>query len=99
MNKQTFTFRFPMTGETITRQMNLLAVKETTIAYLRKQYEVRGDICMVFNEQQEIVAMAYINEFNKVSFFTEDNSISDIKPLGDISPEVNEVGYQPQRKE
>lgn len=78
-----------MSGETITRKMNLLAVKETTIVYLRKQSEVRGDICMVFNERQEVVAMAYIDEFNKVSFFTEDNEINDIKTIGDVSSEVN----------
>ena len=98
MNKQTFTFRFPMSGETITRQMNLLAVKETTIVYLRKQSEVRGDICMVFNEKQEIVAMAYIDDFNKVSFFTEDNGINDIKAIGDVeNKELNEIKQERSR--
>lgn len=87
MNKQTFTFHFPMSDETITRQMNLLAVKDATIEYLRKQSEVRGDICMVFSEQKELVAMAYINEDLQVSFFTEDTSICGIKTIGVITQE------------
>lgn len=90
MNKQTFTFHFPMTGETITRQLNLLAVKDATIKYLRKQSEVRGDICLVSDEHGEIVAMAHIDDGMRVKFFTEDNSLSDIKAIGDVSPEINE---------
>ena len=46
MKKQKFTFLFPMTGETITKEFNLLAVKDATVKYLRKQSEVRGDICL-----------------------------------------------------
>ena len=90
MKKQTFTFQFPLSGETITRELNLLAVKDATIKYLRKQSEVRGDICLVSDEKGEIVAMAHIADTMKVKFFTEDDSVSDIKAIGDISPEANE---------
>lgn len=89
MKKQTFTFQFPLSGETITRELNLLAVKDATIKYLRKQSEVRGDICLVSDEHGEIVAMAHIDEHMKVKFFTEDDSVSDIKAIGDISLEAN----------
>lgn len=87
--KKRFTFHFPMTGETITRELNLLAVKDATIKYLRKQSEVRGDICLVSDEREEIVAMAHINDNMCVKFFTEDDSVSDIKAIGDVSPELN----------
>lgn len=91
MKKQKFTFYFPLSGEKITKEYNLLAVKDATIKYLRNQSEVRGDICLVSDEKGEIVAMAHIDEHLKVKFFTEDDSVSDIKAIGDISPEVNEV--------
>lgn len=84
MNKQTFNFHFPTSGETITRQLNLLAVKDAAVSYLRKQSEVRGNICIVFDQRDEVVAMAYINERMHVSFFTEDNSIADIKAIGTV---------------
>ena len=100
MNKQEFIFQFPMSGETITRQMNLLAVKDATINYLRKQSEVRGNICMVFNGKEELVAMAYINERMKVSFFTEDSTICDIKEIGEITEEdINGITNFANRKE
>ena len=57
--KKKFTFFFPMSGETITKEFNLLAVKDATVKYLRKQSEVRGDICLVSDEKGEIVAMAH----------------------------------------
>lgn len=81
MNRQAFTFRFPMSGETITRQLNLLAVKDVTTGYLSRQSEVRGNLCIVFDQQEAVVAMAYIDDHMRVSFFTEDTSISDIKTL------------------
>lgn len=89
MKKQKFTFSFPMSGETITKEFNLLAVKDATVKYLRKQSEVRGDICLVFDEKGEIVAMAHIDDNMKVKFFTEDDSLLDIKSIRDISSEIN----------
>lgn len=89
MKKKKFTFSFPMSGETITKEFNLLAVKDATVKYLRKQSEVRGDICLVSDEKGEIVAMAHIDDNMKVKFFTEDDSVSDIKAIGDISLEAN----------
>lgn len=89
MKKQKFTFSFPMSGETITKEFNLLAVKDATVKYLRKQSEVRGDICLVSDEKGEIVAMAHIDDNMKVKFFTEDDSLLDIKSIGDISSEIN----------
>lgn len=94
MKKQTFTFRFPQTGIVMTNSYNPLAVMGITKQILKNQYEVFGDTCMVFNDKQELIAMAYIDEHLKVKFFTEDDSINCIRQLGDISPEVNEVKKQ-----
>lgn len=81
MKKQEFIFVFPQSGETITRVMNPLAVKDAAVKYLKMQNEVRGDICIIHNSLNEVVAMAYVSETMKISFFTEDESVSDIKPI------------------
>lgn len=81
MKKQEFKFVFPIAGETIIKKLNPLAIKETAVSYLKKQSEIRGDVCIIFNSHDEVVAMAYINETMKVSFFTEDESVSDIVSL------------------
>lgn len=82
MKKQEFIFVFPQSGETITRVMNPLAVKDAVLKYLKVQNEVRGDICIIRNSLNEVVAMAYVSETMKISFFTEDETVSDIKPIG-----------------
>ena len=82
MKKQEFIFVFPQSGETITRVMNPLAVKDAVVKYLKVQNDVRGDICIIRNSLNEVVAMAYVSETMKISFFTEDESVSDIKPIG-----------------
>lgn len=81
MKKQEFIFVFPQSGETITRVMNPLAVKDAVVKYLKVQNEVRGDICIIRNSLNEVVAMACVSETMKISFFTEDESVSDIKPI------------------
>ena len=81
MKKQEFIFVFPQSGETITRVMNPLAVKDAVVKYLKVQNEVRGDIWIIRNSLNEVVAMAYVSETMKISFFTEDDSVSDIKPI------------------
>ena len=81
MKKQEFIFVFPQSGETITSVMNPLAVKDAVVKYLKMQNEVRGDICIIRNSLNEVVAMAYVSEMMKISFFTEDESVSDIKPI------------------
>lgn len=80
MNKQEFIFVFPQSGETITKKMNPLAVKDAAVKYLK----VRGDICIIKNAHEDVVAMAYVSDMMKVSFFTEDESVNDIKPIGVI---------------
>ena len=82
MNKQEFIFVFPQSGETITK--NPLAVKDAAVKYLKTQNEVRGDICIIKNAHEDVVAMAYVSDMMKVSFFTEDESVNDIKPIGVI---------------
>lgn len=85
MNKQLFYFVFPQSGETITKEMNPLAVKDAAVKYLKTQNEVRGDICIVKDAKENVIAMGYVSDMMKVSFFTdEDETVSDIKPIGII---------------
>ena len=84
MNKQEFIFVFPQSGETITKEMNPLAVKDAAIKYLKTQNEVRGDICIIKDSKDNVIAMGYVSDNMKISFFTEDETVNDIKPRGVI---------------
>ncbi len=84
MNKQEFIFVFPQSGETITKEMNPLAVKDAAVKYLKIQNDVRGDICIIKDAKENVIAMGYVNDMMKVSFFTEDETVHDIKPIGVI---------------
>ena len=84
MNKKEFIFVFPLSGETITKQMNPLAVKDAAIKYLKTQNEVRGDICIIKDSKENVIAMGYVSDNMKISFFTEDETVNDIKPIGVI---------------
>ena len=85
MNKKEFIFVFPQSGETITKEMNPLAVKDAAIKYLKTQNEVRGDICIVKDAKENVIAMGYVSDSMKVSLFTtEDETVNDIKPIGVI---------------
>lgn len=84
MKKQEFIFVFPQSGETITKEMNPLAVKDAAVKYLKTQNDVRGDICIIKDAKENVVAMGYVNDMMKVSFFTEDETVNDIKPIGVI---------------
>ena len=84
MNKQEFIFVFPQSGETITKEMNPLAVKYAAIKYLKTQNEVRGDICIIKDSKDNVIAMGYVSDNMKISFFTEDDTVNDIKPIGVI---------------
>lgn len=84
MKKQEFIFVFPQSGETITKEMNPLAVKDAAVKYLKTQNDVRGDICIIKDAKENVIAMGYVNDMMKVSFFTEDETVHDIKPIGVI---------------
>ena len=84
MNKQEFIFVFPQSGETITKEMNPLAVKDAAIKYLKTQNEVRGDICIIKDSKDNVIAMGYVSDNMKISFVTEDETVNDIKPIGVI---------------
>ena len=84
MNKNEFIFVFPQSGETITKEMNPLAVKDAAIKYLKTQNEVRGDICIIKDSKDNVIAMGYVSDNMKISFFTEDETVNDIKPIGVI---------------
>ena len=84
MNKQLFYFVFPQSGETITKEMNPLAVKDAAVKYLKTQNEVRGDICIIKDSKDNVIAMGYVSDNMKISFFTEHETVNDIKPIGVI---------------
>ena len=83
-HKKEFIFVFPQSGETITKEMNPLAVKDAAIKYLKTQNEVRGDICIIKDSKENVIAMGYVSDNMKISFFTEDETVNDIKPIGVI---------------
>lgn len=74
MKKQVFYFVFPESGETITKKMNPLEIKSAAINYLEKQGILRGDLCVIKDSKEEVIAVAYADE-HKTRFFTEDEGI------------------------
>lgn len=42
------------------------------------------DICIIKDSRENVIAMGYVSDSMKVSFFTEDESVNDIKPIGVI---------------
>lgn len=98
MNKQLFYFVFPQSGETITKEMNPLAVKDAAVKYLKTQNEVRGDICIIKDSRENVIAMGYVSDSMKVSFFTEDETVNDIKPIGVIEEGGERRNYGRRRR-
>lgn len=82
MNRQLFYFVFPQSGETIAEEMNPLAVKDAAVKYLKTQNEVRGDICIIKDSRENVIAMGHVSDSMKVSFFTGDETVDGIKPIG-----------------
>ena len=74
MKKQLFYFVFPESGEKITKKMNPLEIKSAAINYLEKQGILRGDLCVIKDSKEEVVAVAYAED-HKTRFFTEDEGI------------------------
>lgn len=86
MKKQVFYFVFPESGETITKKMNPLEIKSAAINYLEKQGILRGDLCVIKDCKEEVIAVAYAEDC-KTKFFTEDEGIeiTTIEPTKEIS--------------
>lgn len=42
------------------------------------------DICIIKDSRENVIAMGYVSDSMKVSFFTEDETVNDIKPIGVI---------------
>lgn len=80
MKKQIFYFVFTESGETITKKMNPLEIKSAAINYLDRQGILRGDLCVIKDSKEEVVAVAYADE-HKTRFFTEDEGIEEIKTI------------------
>ncbi len=83
MKKQVFYFVFPESGETITKKMNPLAVRSTAINYIVRQGIIRGDLCVIKDCKEDVVAVAVADE-RKTRFFTEDEEI-EITTIEEIS--------------
>lgn len=83
MKKQEFYFYFPKVRETIIKKMNPLTIKDAVTRYLNEQYLIRGNICIVTDaidgdvEECNVLAIGYLGK-QRVQFFTEDESVSDI---------------------
>ena len=85
MAKQPFTFTFPLKGENITMSLTPFQVKDTAIAYVTKQNEVRGDLCLITDGHGALVAIAYCDDHMSAHFFTEDHTGQDIPSLHDAA--------------
>ncbi len=60
-------------------------VKELAIAYVTKQREARGNLCLITNGLDELVAIAHCDEHNNAHFFTEDRTPQELPSLRDAS--------------
>lgn len=83
MKKQVFYFVFPKSGETIPNKMNPLEIKSTAINYLDRQGILRGDLCVIKDSKEDVIAVACADE-HKTRFFTEDEGI-EIDAIEEIS--------------
>lgn len=83
MKKQIFIFEFPKANATINAEVSPLCVKGMAIQYLKKQDAVFGDLCLIKDDKGNVLAIAcYAQEdSNVVKFFTEDESINNIKAM------------------
>lgn len=81
MKKQTFIFDFPQAKATINVEVNPLCVKDTAIKYLKRQDIVFGTLCLIKDDKGNVLAVAcYAQEDSaEVKFFTEDESINELK--------------------
>lgn len=87
MKKQTFIFEFPKANATINIEANPLCVKSMAIQYLKNQDAVFGDICLIKDVNENVLAIACYAQADKniVKFFTEDESINGIKPMEEVN--------------
>lgn len=40
--------------------------------------------CIIKDSKENVIAMGYVSDNMKISFFTEDETVNDIKPIGVI---------------
>ncbi len=87
MKKQAFIFEFPRANATINAEVNPLCVKSMAIRYLKNQDSVFGDLCLIKDYKGNVLAIAcHAQEDSaEVKFFTEDESINDIKLIEEVS--------------
>lgn len=87
MKKQTFIFEFPRANATIKVEVNPLCVRSMAIRYLKNQDSVFGDLCIIKDINENVLAIAcHAQECSSVvKFFTEDESINDIKLIEEVS--------------
>ena len=81
MEKQTFFFEFPMTNATIKVSESPLNIKDLSIAFLKRQDEVFGEMCVIKDNRHDTIAIACYaqGDSNEIKFFTEDRSVCSIK--------------------
>lgn len=86
MEKKSFIFEFPRTKSTITVEASPLCVKDMAIKYLQNQGAVFGDLCIIRRgEDEDTLAIAcWSSEMGDLKFFTEDDSLSDIREMEEI---------------
>lgn len=66
-----FAFSFPLKGEEATKTISPLLVKDVAFDYVVKQNDVRGDLCLVRDHLNHVVAVAYCDNNMKGHFYVE----------------------------
>lgn len=66
-----FAFSFPLKEEEATKSVSPLLVKDIALDYVVKQNDVRGDLCLVRDKHNNVVAVAYCDNNLKGHFYVE----------------------------
>lgn len=86
MKKQEYVFIFPkgMNGDkTINMRLNPLLVKDVAKQILESQPLVFGDTCIIQDNYDNVLGIAYQGEKGGVKFYTEDDDVEQIKETED----------------
>lgn len=85
MEKEIYKFVFPEKNVTETLSLNPFQVKDVSIAYVTRQNEVRGDLCLVFDEKETLVAVVHCDDHMVARFFIDDTAAQEIPTLHDAA--------------
>lgn len=78
----TYLFKFPQSKETTQVTCSPFSVRKIAAKFLKEQCELKGCVCYVCNySDEEVVAVVFLNESNKIKFFIEDDSEEQVRTI------------------